>query len=1380
VLLIIAAQGLLQGDARRVLVALAAAALVLRGTGANLTALVGCLLLGEWTSASATGLALLGRGLELARLARPGKPNFDALSAAVGALPSSLHGQLRSRAGEGPITTWHAVDLARAQAPAAWQAMLGPDPGGDGFDGSILADPHGGTCSQFFAEAAGCASEIAKIDGKTLRVDALAVAAGAILPSLGGEWVRGNAPETILPISERELLEGIMAFGRTPAAAGLLTRAELMRALPAVLVPSYTREQLAGLTRTAVIAAQIRYRLLFAGALGAAIRDGVRSLLTLPRRRRERARAAKRGTPEKRSARAGPRTRKRLLAQPPPAWNALPGATRVAWLLMRPTLGLAAVAAVALSDRVQWWTIAIAAISVLFFRALRSPLPSLLAAAALLAASEPIAGTLLAARTLIGEGALLAVGTGPVTRRRASGLASIFAARRRLVGIDENCGSYAEANDRFLHLAARPTVDHDELFAAGSTRLLAAWSEARPLLAARVALSLLKGAALGHWEGQSGPDDFAGEFRRLFIRETVGPPVLRFALALLAALSASLAVGPVPWGLGTHGVVALLPPAAGALAIVTPAGRSRPSPTFIVLGVVAVWLALRDQATTIIAISASGAVATHLLRRSWERATVTGPAEDHWMPARKISRKARELWLAADEAAANGRTPLAIEMLDELARREATGRPELADECHARIALWQLEDGRLGEAAARLDTIARSVSAAPTLEGRRMSAAGSFAAGVLSSHLGDDASARDRLNEALEQAAGRPTLARRIALSLAEVHARLGDPTAALRVLEDNPLPRLGSAGMAMMIDREVVVASALDRAGERDAALQRIASLTTVSFSGDVDPAKFGKQTAQRISSAEGRANLLGGRLRLEADEPIEAGPLLTNAVKLLARDTDAYLRASAEILLGRTLTAEGRHEEASTAIQAGLDVLEQRRGQLSSAERRTAMIVAGEGIYEHALTAFEQAERSGLTGAGISAFALIESLRRNAVSSMLRRPQGDFREQLNERLDKSREARDGGEDGLDPQARLARLVPKQFAEAFEPSPVDPAELRAAARANGHILAFYVAPSGGSTWRAWMSLDGTAQIRRISAGDDLEHPLARLREGASFAEPEIHGPWDDCGTVWRDLADALLPEGLRSVLAETGAERPLRMLVVPDGYLAGIPWGALNLCGAPLVTRALVQVTPTVDLAGTGRARPRRPSAPVVAFAPPTAVGLLERSLPIAHALGLDEFLAALDSDGCGGAYIGTHGEASGLGQRVRLGEEDWLSAADALMHPWPDWVIFAACVVGRIDPRAGGEPLGLPISCMLGGSTSVLAAVVRITGTRADQTPASTTELFAAAGKHLSDGVGPAQALRAAQLAYLDSNGDMATVGDGLGAVCISTQTLSSAYAV
>jgi hypothetical protein len=1383
VLLIVAAQAVLQGDARRALVALAAAALVLRGTGANLIALVGCLLLGEWAAASATGLALLGRGLDLALLVRPRKLDLDALSAAVGVLPRSLHDQLRSRAGEGPITTWHAVDLARANAPGAWQALLGPDLGGTGFDGPILTDPHGGTCTQFFAEAAGCASELAGVAGQALGIDALAVAAGVIIPSLGSEWVRGNAAERILRMSEREMLEGIVAFGRTPAAAGLLTRAELMRALPAALTPSHGREQLAGLTRKEVVAAQVRYRLLFIGALGAVARDGLRSLRLRPRRRREQAQTAKQDTQAKssahRSARPRPRSGARLLLKPPAAWNVLPGATRVAWLLMRPALGLAAVAAVALTGHVRWWAILIAAVSVLFFRGLRSPLPSLLAAAALIAASLPIAGTLLAARTLVGEVSLLAVGTGTVTNRRASGLARVFAARRQLVGIDRACGSYEEANARFLQLAAQPTIDHDEIFGAGATRLLAAWSEARPLLAARAALSLFKGAALGRWESQTGPGDFAGEFRRLFIRETVGPSLLRLVLAVLAAAATTVAVGPVPWALGTHGAVALLPPLAAALAIVVPAGRSRPSWTLSALAVAAVWLALEDQATTIIAISASCAVATHLLRRSFERATLTGPDEDPWMPARKMSRKARELWLAADEAAAEGRTPLAVEMLDELAHREATGHPELADECHARIALWQLEDGRVGEAATRLDMIAQAASSTATTDQPRMSAAGNFAAGVLSSHLGDDPSARDRLKEALKQAAGRPALARRIALPLAEVHARLSDPAAALRVLEDNPLPRVGSAGMAMVIDREVVIASALDRAGERDAALERVAALTTIGFSGDVDPATFGKQTVQRISSAEGRANLLGGRLRLEADEPIEARPLLANAATLLARDTDAYLRASAEVLLGRTLTAEDRHEEATAAIQAGLDVLEGRRGQLSSAERRTAMIVAGEGVYEHALTAFEQADRFGLAGAGTSAFALIESLRRNAISSMLRRPQDDFREQLNARLGESHETRDGAEDELNPQARLAQLVPEQFAQAFEPSPVDPAELRAAARANGHLLAFYVAPSGGSTWCAWMRPEGTAQVRRIAAGDDPEHPLARLREGASFAEPEIHGPWDDCGTVWRDLADALLPEDLRGVLSEASAEQPLRMLVVPDGYLAGIPWGALNLFGAPLVTRALVQVTPTVDLAGTGRARARRPRAPVIAFAPPTAVGLLERSLPVAHASGLGEFLAALDSEGCGGAYIGTHGEATGLDQRVQLGEEDWLSAADALMHPWPDWVIFAACVVGRINPRAGGEPLGLPISCMLGGSTSVLAAVVRITGARADEAPAATSELFATAGKHLSDGVEPAHALRAAQLAYLDSSGDMATVGDGLGAVCISTQTLASAPA-
>ena len=176
---------------------------------------------------------------------------------------------------------------------------------------------------------------------------------------------------------------------------------------------------------------------------------------------------------------------------------------------------------------------------------------------------------------------------------------------------------------------------------------------------------------------------------------------------------------------------------------------------------------------------------------------------------------------------------------------------------------------------------------------------------------------------------------------------------------------------------------------------------------------------------------------------------------------------------------------------------------------------------------------------------------------------------------------------------------------------------------------------------------------------------------------------------------------------------------------------------------------------------------------APAGAADLLATTLAVRRADRRRDFTAALDRGEVDGAYIGTHGELTGLMQRVQFPDGEWLSAAEALRHRWPDWVIFAACVVGRIDPRAGEEPLGLPISCMLGGSSTIIAAVVNITGGRSDEREPATAKLFADVATALAGGQSPALSLRAAQLRYLKSS-PFPTVADGLGAICMSTRVL------
>jgi CHAT domain-containing protein len=93
---------------------------------------------------------------------------------------------------------------------------------------------------------------------------------------------------------------------------------------------------------------------------------------------------------------------------------------------------------------------------------------------------------------------------------------------------------------------------------------------------------------------------------------------------------------------------------------------------------------------------------------------------------------------------------------------------------------------------------------------------------------------------------------------------------------------------------------------------------------------------------------------------------------------------------------------------------------------------------------------------------------------------------------------------------------------------------------------------------------------------------------------------------------------------------------------------------------------------------------------------------------------------------------------------------------------VVFASCIVGALTVRAGAEPTGLVISCLLGGASSVVAGVIEVHAGVADR-------LCAALTARLLHGQHPADALRDAQLAFIESR-DTASAHRWAGYICIS----------
>jgi hypothetical protein len=277
---------------------------------------------------------------------------------------------------------------------------------------------------------------------------------------------------------------------------------------------------------------------------------------------------------------------------------------------------------------------------------------------------------------------------------------------------------------------------------------------------------------------------------------------------------------------------------------------------------------------------------------------------------------------------------------------------------------------------------------------------------------------------------------------------------------------------------------------------------------------------------------------------------------------------------------------------------------------------------------------------------------------------------------------------------------------------------------------------------------------------------LAAIAAAGKLPAEHLHLPLSQPESIaaWERLGEELLPLGMRKALLGASPERPQRVLIVPDGALALVPWAALRIGGRPLVESAVLQAVPALELAGSTQAAvpARGVVAHLASLEDGAELGDLRRRGGVEVTTSRDAFLGALESNRFDGAYMASHGSSVGLRQQIEFADGSGLSAASALAYEWPPWTVFSSCLVGRVEQVAGREPFGLAISCMLRGADTVFGSVVELSEEGALVCGEATAGLAA--------GQDPGEALRAAQLAQLERRG-LSSLADGLGLACIST---------
>ena len=1366
-LCVLAALELVRGN---VLAAAAAAVAVATSVGNPLLALgavVVAVLLGDYAVAGLAAGAILCHRVSVTAgwyLARREPKPVD-LAREFTALPAGLRLALRELAGAGALTTRHIVMLASAPEPDRWRALLGEDPGAASFDGPVIDCGEDGPCSQFACESAGLAGAIAAGTSRGLDVRLLVSAAAFLPQSAAGAWI--SDVHALVSTRERLDLDQVAqiaaGFSRSPGGRGLMRRAEIAATLDPETAAGLSREQLSSLSRKQLIALQATPRLALLYAL---VSVGLALPFSLVKALKARwgSRAGPSTSPS--TATPTPQAPEEVAVarpKPPPApvrprraraldgWRAWPAPERFLWLLGRPALGVGAIAIAVLVERCDW-PIGVAVALAAGLMALRLRVLSLIAALAVIAFA-PLAGAVLAFRALLTEGILWRLGRGVpgAGSARRRGLTRVIGARAALAAWagGKNAADLGQARNAFADALAGG--DEIKTLDAVVAHLLSAWAHAQRREAIRVALRAAKGTVFGTWSTDAGPVTFA-ELRRLHFIQALAVWIIRWSVVVAAAVVAGLLLTPgngplAPGGTGAHVALAL-----AVLVLAAPLSAPRLSPSALVLGGVLCWLLAGSRLPSAAAYSALAGIAVFLLRSRIGQLLAVGRARwRDWPPPSGTGRRQRQHWRAAAQALADGRIAIGIEMLGQLAESEVAS-VALTGAALGRVALVEVERGNLEQAAALLDRM-------PQQQGVTAASA-TVAAGILSAALGDVDGAIVQLSAALEQLPEGSPLGARAALALADVLGRAERPQEAMAILSRRNSRILALHGLDLLLDGEVTIASALAARGDRAGARERLKEVLGPLRSEPL----YGGAVRQRVTLAEARGLILAGDLALQDEDHEDAEPVLARAVDLLGSDGEAGLKGAALVLHGVSLVGLGEHADGVSNLRAGLDQLEHRRVALRAGERRSAMILASRRLYDWALGALASAQRGGVTEAGLAGAILIESLRRSAVAEGLRE-EGLLRDPgtlaLTEQISKG-EREGANVDRL--RAELAAQVSSRFARAYLPTPVTHSHLLSLARVHGCVLMFYLPPDAISGWRAWITASGQTHVEPVVLDADSSAMLEQARGQNRFFGVLTDSPIFEESATWAKLGAALIPQGIAALSAKASRESPMRLLIVTDGVLSLVPWAALEVNGRPLVERAVLQLAPALELAGERDAPAPARSASIVAHVGSgDELDTVAQSTTVRPTSTQQEFLAALSDPAVGGAYVGAHGSERGLAQHVRFSDGTTLSAASALAHRWPRWTVLASCLVGQVSQTAGSEPLGLAVSCILGGADTVIASVIEITD-------AGASELCPAIAFALGDGRDPAVSLREAQLAYLSRHA-LACVADCLGLVCIST---------
>jgi CHAT domain-containing protein len=538
---------------------------------------------------------------------------------------------------------------------------------------------------------------------------------------------------------------------------------------------------------------------------------------------------------------------------------------------------------------------------------------------------------------------------------------------------------------------------------------------------------------------------------------------------------------------------------------------------------------------------------------------------------------------------------------------------------------------------------------------------------------------------------------------------------------------------------------------------------------------ARLRKAYAGRTFLYEQEAALLEARARLQSGDAEGSRRVCAEVEEVLSGRSLAGLLWRLHHLVGRAWEEEGDLSKARACYEEALEIIERDQRRISDVELRASALedkldvyrdlvslLVKERDYKAAMEVVERSKARALVDALTARLGDIPPREETPAVQRLRRELDELRAELDRRYRQQRtemeEASGVREASSTTNNEIARMEQAYIEKARELSRLDPAY--------GSVLGTYIASPDevqqslppDTLLAEYYTVQAKLFVLLLSSDGSLAHfELGEMSEIEPLVEQLPHrslkSPSED---VWSDLYDQLVAPWADSL------EGVQRIVVVPDGPLHYVPFQALCDTDGYLIERHEVSYAPSATmLALTAQVEPVWRDAMLALGYDggqlshvPAEMGAIAGSFPeltmfTGEQAGrgrLEAFAAQANV-----IHVAAHGDFrpdAPLFSFVALADGRWQAADVYLQCMNASLVTLGACQTGR-GRLTGSDLIGFAHALFYAGAQAAMVSLWSVQD-------ASTAALMATFYRGIREGMHKSAALRRAQLALLQSDGE------------------------